>query len=393
MLRISALLAFLSFVFGPPPALGGPLDPNDVSILMPLPVSAAADFLLRPDHRGGSGQLLPEVLFQALPTLAHYPLSVTYAKLRVVGIRLDPCFDSGDGRCQPQIRAVWQPVEPLPEGGLTTLDAAVHTFYDLTPSEFAATLKAFEDLKLEMGYPFRGALLGPHPGLREHGLSSEYGRKFFRILTERLGVSRMSQLTFMTLGPAQDAWTFGAFKVAHGAATPTVIPRTGSTTQMFVNQAGPARAFRGGFTPEPFGPDRFDPWTLDSNDVEPNRRAEITQAYVASVRLENPDLHSSVTADCASCHAAQAFRTWAERSFPAWNLRDAGRPYVFRTGLSVENPSPHPDRTDRMRAFGYHGREPSIAQRTIHETARVLERLAQFATRDFFALPVPGSPR
>ena len=99
------------------------LQLNDVSLLFPLPQTEQelADGLLTMSAQGARGKLLRESLYsnvddifgsQVRPGVGGRPVA-PYANLRVVALRLDPCFgtleppDSGAG-CQNQLRWVVQ---------------------------------------------------------------------------------------------------------------------------------------------------------------------------------------------------------------------------------------------------------------------------------------------
>ena len=105
---------------------------NDVSYLFPLPrISEEMNALLGASDRGSSGTLLPFRIFEKTenPTPLEIEREKIYSRLRVVGIRLDPEAS--------EVRMVWQPLTKLPHEW-TTEDAAVHTFYKLTPDRFQA---------------------------------------------------------------------------------------------------------------------------------------------------------------------------------------------------------------------------------------------------------------
>ena len=79
-----------------------PLDLNDVSFLFPLPKWADRDDLLSPSSSGTRGELLPasafnvdaqHIIVQQSDVVAP---SDVHASLRVVGIRVDPCFPAED---------------------------------------------------------------------------------------------------------------------------------------------------------------------------------------------------------------------------------------------------------------------------------------------------------
>ena len=76
---------------------------NDVSILLPLPTTQSNDRLFRPLAKGTFGELLPRNIYDLMPELLLETSEETFHKLRVVGIRLDPCFPTSAEatQCQP----------------------------------------------------------------------------------------------------------------------------------------------------------------------------------------------------------------------------------------------------------------------------------------------------
>ena len=112
---------------------------NDVTFLMPLPQQIEGNQLLQLNSPAKGGSLLPEELTLKIP-----PLSIqrdnaqVIASLRVVAVRVDPCFPLPvPEACQRQVRLVWQPLEIGIRSKVQTVDAALHSFYVLTDEEFA----------------------------------------------------------------------------------------------------------------------------------------------------------------------------------------------------------------------------------------------------------------
>src|SRR5690606_20350382 len=128
----------------PSDKLAGALGSNDVSILFPLPAPDRIDGLLSATDEGAHGQILPWSTFTLAPDLiAKADAADTYAALRVVSARVDPCFPSLVGApsasCRFQVRLVLQPLFEQ-AGELAAADAALHLFYDSSASELVELL-------------------------------------------------------------------------------------------------------------------------------------------------------------------------------------------------------------------------------------------------------------
>src|SRR5215468_11621972 len=99
--------------------LGEPLDYDhavdaaDVSILYPLPDTL--DLLIQPAEQAAFGQLFPEPLFPTV--IGPVDVGVSYGDMRLIALRLDPC--SARKGCNPEVRAIFQPVLVDMDGKLT----------------------------------------------------------------------------------------------------------------------------------------------------------------------------------------------------------------------------------------------------------------------------------
>lgn len=74
------------------------LTANDVSVLVPIPSSPAAAGFLRPSSAGERGRLLPQAVYDKIPSFPVIPAQgLDYARMRVIGIRFDGCFPAPAG--------------------------------------------------------------------------------------------------------------------------------------------------------------------------------------------------------------------------------------------------------------------------------------------------------
>lgn len=368
----------LFFIFLQPlSGLAAQLSQNDISILMPLSQSD----LFRPNTSGAFGELLPKFVYKKFPTLVFENPEETYKKIRVVGVRIDPCFfpvTSSMVNCQAQIRMVWQPLTINSIGDTIALDAAIHTFYDLPPSEFAQLITELEKIKATYGDDASDEAIGVSPLLRKYGLSSSYAKELFSILLSHTGASRLSQATFMQLSGGENVWIFGGFLISGRQITNLPIPRISGFTQKFQNNPSlfsPTYFANGKMDPAPHGVDTFNLLIGNSMDITKADAPEVIESTMSAFRVENPNSHNTNTMDCVSCHTAQMARVWSVRQFPWLNLEPKGYQFKFQSKFNLSNNSPNQNNTKILRAFGYSGTDPAVSQRTINETAAVLDRL------------------
>ena len=273
---------------------------------------------------GRDGALLPPELYAracgapGTLMLGGTPAAPALAGLRVVALRLDPCFGPA---CQPQLRLVFQTLR-FADGTAVAVDDAVHAFYAVEPGELAAMVRAVAALHHRPLGP-----LAPHPLLVAQGLRGELGTALADLVRRHAGARNLVRLTVLTSSGLGTAWNFAGVDLAGGVATPIAIPRLpGARVEGFFAGFTP-RVVEATFAPAP---------TLAPAD-------DLRLARAAATRIEAPHLHDASTIDCASCHAAQTLRTGA---------------------TEVD-----------MHMFGYRGATPSIQQRTNNEVAASLAYL------------------
>lgn len=352
---------------------------NDVSILLPLPALSDWNLLPNPETVAAKGVLLPKEIFLQVPQLLAFASNEDmYTSLHVVGIRVDPCFAEGQGpiKCQTQIRLVWQPFTNS-DTETSTFDTSLHTFHQLSESEFKSLIADLKNLKNEQTPNADDPVtLGVNPIIKREGLSGAYYTKLTKIIFSYIGESNFSRITFMQLSMQGNVWVFGGFDFANGELKPIKIPRVGSFTQSFRNSATPRPIwFIGGMTPEPTQPENFNILTRDSRKLAPQDEASIIEATKSAFKFENPKLHNPGTVDCVSCHVAQPAKIWAMRQYPWLQLDNSSRDVIYKSNSNLANMSPMQIHTNIVRAFGYFMDMPFVAQRTINESAEVVNYL------------------
>jgi hypothetical protein len=386
-LKLSVVFALLSsFYFGAQPLRAEHWDLNDVSILFPLPKRLDerldGDLLLRPGSQGAGGPLLPSKDLDLIPALTHSG-DTAKSSLAVVGLRIDPCFPASLSLsltrsidpCRRQLRLIWQPLVVV-DGEISTLDAAVHSFYDLSQLEFEDLLKALLKLRASSRVSTQGLALQVHPALVAQGLEGPYGQQLRKLVMRFAGEKRLSRVTFMTLEAHNQMWDFGGFDIDGEKTTRIAIARVGTRLQSFVNRSQSSDEFLGGAKPQ--APDDHDTFnriltrSLDIANIDAVLHADLDAIY----RIENPRVFSPEQIDCVSCHAAQTARDWSFSKFP--ELFEAPNEFAFRSSDWNLTNSTGDSRTTRMlRAFGYQGAKPSINQRVVNESAAVCESLSR----------------
>lgn len=292
-----------------------PLSQNDVSILMLLPKPDSLDLLLKPSIAANFGQLLPKSIFSHLPNLDLGDQDKLFENLRVVGVRIDPCFFqfASPEVCQAQIRLVWQPVGITGDGRASAEDCAVHTFYNIEKNEFSSLVADLESLKDQSGSTAANESLNINPTLQSLGLESVYAKHLFKLLLRNTGESRLSRITFMQLTGSGNVWTFGGFNVVAGSLQKMSVARVNNETQTFSNGVLGAipNYFSGDISPAPNGPDTLNLLIRNSSVIATSDKDAVTESTLSAAQIENPLNHNANNTDCVSCHTAQPARLWA----------------------------------------------------------------------------------
>jgi hypothetical protein len=360
------------------------LDLNDVSVLLPLPDLQHWDQLPSGLTAAQFGDLLPLSYFSQVPQiLAMVSNKDIYPALKVIGVRIDPCFHEGVGPtlCQSQIRLVWQPLAKTSDV-TSTFDASLHSFYSLSKDEFKELAGSLIKLKLERTNSNEILPLGVNPFIEKEGLQGDYAQKFFKIIYKYIGEEKLNRITFMKLFMNGNIWEFGGFDITHSNSQtfemkPLQIPNINSTSQLFTNKATPKPFwFKGGIDPAPQTEDNLNFLVTDSRLISPQQNeTDIKNAVRSAYKFENPALHNPGTADCVSCHIAQAAKNWSLNQYPWFNLSVLNSDVIYDSEKDLSNFSPMQGQTNILRAFGYFMNAPITSQRVINESSEVVKAI------------------
>ncbi len=336
---------------------------HEVAFLYPLPAKDDAGLIAASRDLGDGRALLPLVVTKRLGSIvAGEPNELTHASLRVVGVRLEPCFRAArDAACTRQIRFVLQPVSVDPSGVLptTTLDAAVHVIYDLPREAFAELVKAIVAARPA---DVASAPLDVHPVLAKEGLAGPYARAIEDAFVGAAKRGDLSRVTFLGLRGRGNEWQLGGVDVARdGSTKPLTIPASDARIQSFVLQRG-TESFSKSVVP---AVDADLALLFDSGKATAASRDDVARALHVANQIENPTLRSSEDTGCAACHTVASSRLWAESTL---GVRDDRDRFVSSSFDLTARSRPLGD-PSALRALGYFGSDPVVSPRAIHDTA------------------------
>jgi hypothetical protein len=351
------------------------LDLNDVSFLFPLPAPGHEAQLL------GLDALLPRALFDGLPVIVEgAEADALFARLRVVSVRVDPCFPGSappaPPSCVKQVRLVAQPVlNGGPDAGFTetTEDATLHLFYVLDDAQFADVHRALWQLKAAAGVATDGAPLDVHPVMKSEGLDGAYAAAVKQLVRTHCGAQNLARVAFMSVSNFGRAWRFGGFDVVGGALVATDIPRLNGLTAQNVQEFGTPEFRNGSLLPAPPGDDLDT--LLSESALRLADERTLSRALTSALQIEHPARSSPKTIDCGSCHVASRARRHAEaeRQVDTSAHEDAFHAAPRFNLARVDGAGDDPA---ALRAFGYFGARSALSQRTINESAVVAEALS-----------------
>lgn len=367
------------------PITGAALQVNDVSILWPLPSSVAErdEGLLAATSTGPRGAIVPEVVYTTAGGMLAFGGQVAHSDLRVVAMRLDPCFAQTapplDGAgCEPQLRLILQPISSFPgaAGTLEASDAAVHTFHRITRAEAFAMAAALVELRLASSVGQALGPLAPHPLIASQGVTGAYAAGVRALILAHAGADNLVRVAILSSTSSQ-AWSFQIFNVDGATVLPRDIATLPAATQrheLVIFEGGRGSYFVG-FTPLATGPLAYNA-LASSNLAAELGPAERQAQFDGLVATENPRLTTPETVACGDCHMATLVRTRIAE--PAYALQASASPSVFLPDTQFVAPAdlrPTLGSGFNLHAFSYNGSEPAISARTAHESAAVIEYL------------------
>lgn len=370
------ILLIFSLFFGGFFAHSKPLQMSDLSVLLPLPATQDWDLLLQPTTQAEYGVLLPQNDLEQLPTLVQgLPNADLLPDFRVIGFRVDPCFAEGPTplECKKQIRLIWQALANV-NGNTSTIDVALHSFYELSNSEFTQLIRELRSLKETSADADTKAALSVNPIIQKEGLNGAYYKKLVALIKKNIGEKNLSRITFMQLFANQTVWFFGGLDITNSSVQKIVIPRINKTLQQFINTFSPGHSteFIGGIFPTPKNADNVNIITEDSRKLTLQNEEQIVQATRSAFKFENPNLNNPGTLDCVSCHVAQITKFWALKNFDTLKLEQLSQDLIYQSDKNLNNLSPLKDNMNIVRIFGYFNDQAIVAQRAINESAAAL---------------------
>lgn len=371
------------------------LTPADVSILLPLP-KASADESIAPTTKGKGGEeLLPATAYlispepgrpQLLDTLfygSHGEPGMTPAKersaLRLTGARVDPCGrvapSDPQSSCVPELRLVFQPVLKNTSGAFEAADGAVHAFYRLTQKEVEAFAKAMFDARNASG-AFTYKTLGVHPTLEKEGLTGSFAKALFSQVKKVAGAANLERVTFLQRTPSREpVWVFGITSVTQAKAKTEKIATTRSTIQALegpgFNSPMHLTSISGRASDKATETDSDDKLSaiLDTRTTSP---ADQRKALNATLRIDNPLIHSPSTMSCVECHVASGARKSILVREPTMK-KDIDEANVFKAPMSASHAASKD--VGNLHSFSWKGTDLGISDRTANESASVAAKL------------------
>ncbi|MEO8902185.1 MAG: hypothetical protein ABI488_09910 [Polyangiaceae bacterium] len=387
-----------------PSELARPVTMNDVSILFPLGTSSDyAAGHLRADSPGSRGVLFPASVFQkvsiagsASGTGIGGPMTAPYANMRVVSLRLDPCFAEllptpTKSTCRNQLRLVFQELQASTTG-VSAFDSGVHALYSITRSELLAIVNEIVRLREANGGQGKGPL-GPHPLMVTQGLTGSFSTALQKLILQYVGEQNLVRATAMTNENAGFQWSFFGFDVSGANLTtaPITIATLTATASADATKETFFRGFQtstdpvGSFIPKPTAPDDFTV-LADAKTALALPVADQTKLKTGLARVDNPTLFTPDTVDCARCHTASPLgqnvardrlhlsETDDEEAFQPdghWVTTAEMKATDFSFGSATNPDIP----AVNVHAFSYATKLPSVNQRTVNETAAVVRFL------------------
>ena len=358
-------------------ATAGLAQMNDLTIVMPL-AKTQAQF----DGYLPAKQLLPKAMYTAKfpdPTnngAIGSDTAMTYDNLRVVAVRLDPCFAqigpiTDPASCDNQLRIVLQSLT-YKNGSTQAIDGAVHVFYRLSREQLVAAIKDIVALRKANGQTTAMGPLAPHPLIVKQGEDGAFAQGLNALLLKYAAQGTLIRFTHFQSSNLQTVWGFAGFDINGTTTTAMVLPHLPNNATSVSFFQGFASPMNGGFTPESTAKDAV---TLLANatNAKAATKAQQQAAYDAALRIENPAFHSPNTIDCASCHVGQAARLLIGDD--VLGLSATGNPNLFArdpkyvSARSMKQTTNVRTQPLNVHMLSYRNDQLMIGQRVINETA------------------------
>jgi hypothetical protein len=314
------------------------------------------------------------------------PAQALYADLRVVALRLDPCFaalqpDPHGAGCTNELRLVMQEVKKDDSGKPTAFDSAIHLFYSISRQDLLDASQSIARLRrTARGSDEHLGPLAPHAVIKQQGMAGSMAAGLRELVLRYAGQKNLTRATTMSSSNSGFNWTFAGFDITNAAMatmTKMVIPTLpmSATQQLFFRGFG-NKVIEGQFTPATSSAD--DLTIFATAQKAGAARPAVESAFAALIKIEDPTKHSPDTIDCASCHLAAPFSALV--ALPTFSLDEEKDPNAYKPSGGSVTASEMSSTFDRvsllnLHAFSYVGANHSINRRTVNETAGIVEYL------------------
>ena len=358
---------------------------NDVSILFDLPKSSEELSYLIP-----ADSIISASIYDSVKPMVIGDVDMPkdeYKAIRVVGARLDPCFNyiPTGNKCYAQIRLVWQPIGRNKAGEYVAMDAGFHTFHELSTIEFKTLLARVDTLKTRMekaGVKTQGIPLDIHPALKNPKTRLAFNTEMKSIIQSNATKKNLSRVTFMRLFTPAIWWVFGGLEIKNGEAIDMKIARLGENEKVinfFNDDFNEVAGMRGAIVPELVNDSKADDLTellknYSYTFSSPEGKAYVKKSFETLDKVDNPSHFNSENMDCVHCHMSTPTRAWLMKKDPALVKANSKTRFKF-SGANLANTSGHLMNTKSLRLFGHFGTKTAIGQRVINESAEVVRIL------------------
>ena len=368
---------------------------NDVSILFPLAKTKAAfdGGYLTPASAGRGGPLLGAATYErafgppGTLLIGGTPAAPLLKGLKLVAVRFDPCFAAltvtDEGACKNQMRLIFQTLS-YKTNQTTAADDAVHVFYSITRAELKQAVQTMVALRRRIAQDRRLGALGPHPLLKTSSgdLNVTVAKEINKLVASLAGPSNLVQFTQFAVSGLNTTWNFSGFDVAQNATMKIPVLPAGDDQHVAFFAGFTPGQLEGdpAFVPESTAPAKDDIQALGNRLTAKAATAETRRAsFSAMLRLENPEIHTPDTTDCASCHAVEPIRKLVGAKHFASEMkavtagsfqRDARWVPEADVAVTTQN-----DTEVNVHMFSYRANVPSVHRRTINESAAIVAHI------------------
>ena len=366
-------------------------DLNDVTYIMPLPKSDTNNNLLKIYNNLNQQDLISKEVISQIPKLVMAgPQADIVESMRVMSLRIDPCFPLPTPQsCQKQIRMVWQPIVLGRNYTVTTVDAALHSFYVLDENQFKLLMTDLQNWKKQFAVNTENLPLQIHPAWKVDGDRAASLIAFNQLILKYARLENLTRVTSMLLRGSSDILIFSALDIKDGHIKQNSIPRLGDgeAFQNFVNRSIQGQQFdRAQMKPAP--KDSADDFNFFIGNILFGQLTEkqLQESMQTALRIENPKFFNPETMDCVNCHVAQPVREWLmsenKNLMNPIDYSNQVNQWEYKNKkYNLDNISFRKLNTQQLRALGYMGTDLAISQRTINESAEVAEALNNYLTQ------------